>query len=73
LYWNLRLREMHGVENYRFGDNTIDIICLKNELPVAPAEIKITSNSPFHLVVSSQVGVKEFEIDAGENNLEIRL
>ena len=73
LYWNLRLREMHGVENYRFGDNNIDIICLKNELPVAPAEITITSNSPFHLVVSSQVGVKEFEIDAGENNLEIRL
>ena len=73
LYWNLRLREMHGVENYQFGDNTIDIICLKNGLPVEPAEIKITTNSPFRLVISSQVGVKEFAIEAGENNLEIKL
>jgi hypothetical protein len=73
LYWNLRIREKHGVENYRFGDNQIDIMCQKNELPVNNAIIHINSNSPFGLVVSSQVGVKEFEVKKGENVFELSI
>lgn len=73
LYWNLRLREMHGVENYRFGDNQIDIICESNELPVEAAQIRVNTNSPFKLIISSQVGVKEFNLETGENQFEVKL
>ncbi len=73
LYWNLRLKEQHGVHNYQFGGNQIDIVCLKNELPVGHAEIRIQSNKDFTLIVSSQVGVKEFEIKKGENHFEIKI
>jgi hypothetical protein len=73
LYWNLRLREQHGVKNYRFGENIIDIMCVKNELPVGQANIFIHSNHPFSLIVSSQVGVMEFEVVTGNNRFEIKL
>ncbi len=73
LYWNLRLRERHGVENYRFGDNQVDLICESNRLPEEAAVISVTSSSPFHLIVSTRVGVRTFEIREGENRFEIRL
>lgn len=73
LYWNLRLREKHGVENYRFGDNVADIVCESNQLPVEAAVISINSNSPFNLIVSSQVGVKAFKVEKGENRFRIEL
>jgi hypothetical protein len=71
LRWDLRLQEKHGVENYRFGDNTIDIICESNQLPVGSASIWINTTSPFKLIVSSRVGIKEFEIVEGKNEFEI--
>ncbi len=73
IYWNLRLRERYGVENYRFGDNTVDFICESNELPVGSAQIVVKSDSPFSLSVSTQVGVKEFKVQKGENRFEIKL
>ncbi|GAB4378025.1 MAG: trehalase family glycosidase [Calditrichia bacterium] len=73
LYWNLRLRERHGVENYQFGDNVVDIICQSNQLPVEAALIRVHSNSPFNLIVSSQVGVREFRVQPGENSFRIEL
>ncbi|MEJ2636382.1 MAG: trehalase family glycosidase [Calditrichia bacterium] len=73
LYWNLRLREKYGVENYRFGDNLVDLICESNQLPVDSAAISITSSSPFHLIMSTQVGVKTFEVREGENHFVIKL
>ena len=27
LYWRLRLTERHGIENLRFGDNKVSIVC----------------------------------------------
>lgn len=73
LYWNLRFREAHGVENYRFGDNQVDIVCESNELPVGPAVVKIISNSPFSLFISSQVGVQQYQVKSGENRFTIQL
>jgi len=73
LYWNLRLREKHGVENYRFGDNLADIVCESSRLPVEAAVISIRSDSPFNLIVSSQVGVKAFKVEKGENTFRIEL
>ncbi len=73
LHWNLHLREMHGVENYRFGDNRIDIICESNNLPAGEASFRITSNSPFTLVVSSQIGTNEFQIQKGNNQFRVKL
>ncbi|MFZ0391000.1 MAG: trehalase family glycosidase [Calditrichia bacterium] len=73
LYWNLRLRERHGVENYRFGDNRVDIICEENNLPVNSARIRIDSSSSFRLVMSTQAGQREFLVPAGESEYEITL
>jgi len=69
LYWDLRLRERHGVENYRFGDNVIDILCQSNDLPRGSALIKIQSNSSFELMISSQIGKKTFQINEGSQNI----
>jgi glycogen debranching enzyme len=73
LYWNLRMREPHGVENYRFGDNQVDIFCESNELPVGAAVVQINSNSPFMLYISSQIGMQEYQVKAGENRFTIQL
>ncbi|UCF65569.1 MAG: hypothetical protein JSW33_06975 [bacterium] len=73
LYWDLRLREKHGVENYRFGDNVVDIICESNGLPAGPAVIKINSNSPFELTVSTQIGKRTFQIEEGSQTYLIEL
>ncbi len=73
LYWNLRLQEKHGVENYRFGDNRVDIICEYNQLPVGEASILVRSDSPFRLVISSQVGRSDFDIMKGETTLTLKL
>jgi hypothetical protein len=73
LYWDLRLREQHGVENYRFGDNLVDVLCESNDLPAGPAMIKITSNSSFELLISSQIGKKTFNIEAGTQKLKLEL
>lgn len=73
LYWNLRLREAHGVENYRFGDNRVDILCERNNLPVEAAEIALRSDSPFNLIVSTQVGMRTFEVNSGVNRFRIEL
>ena len=73
LHWDLRLQEKHGVENYCFGDNMIDIICENNQLPIESASIRINTTSPFKLIVSSRVGIKEFEVAEGENVFEIGL
>jgi hypothetical protein len=73
LYWNLRMREAHGVENYRFGDNQVDIFCESNELPVGPAVVQINSSSPFTLYVSSQIGMQEYQVNSGENRFTIQL
>jgi glycogen debranching enzyme len=73
LYWNLRMREAHGVENYRFGDNQVDIFCESNELPVGPAVVQINSSSPFTLYISSQIGMQEYQVKSGENRFTIQL
>ncbi|MBN2365917.1 MAG: hypothetical protein EH225_07910 [Calditrichaeota bacterium] len=73
LYWNLRLQEKHGVENYRFGDNRADIICESNDLPAGEALIRILSDSPFRLVISSRIGRSDFDIVAGENRFVLML
>lgn len=73
LYWNLRLTESHGVFNYRFGKNTINIHCESNELPAGEASIMIESDSDFKLYVSSQVGKREFDIKKGKQRFKISL
>ena len=71
LYWDLRLRERHGVENYRFGDNVADILCESNDLPAGPAIITIRSNSSFELMISSQIGKNTFQIAEGSQVIKI--
>ena len=73
LYWDLRLREKHGVQNYQFGDNVVDIFCISNELPAGPAVINIKSNSPFELLISTQIGKKTLDIKKGSQNYSIEL
>lgn len=73
LYWNLRLREPHGVENFRFGDNQVDIYCRSNDLPAGKAVLSIYSTSPFQLIVSTQVGIQERAVKEGDNQFEISL
>jgi glycogen debranching enzyme len=73
LHWNLRLNELHGVENYRFGDNQCDIVCESNNLPVGEAVLRVNSNSPFILVVSSQIGIRNFQVRKGENVFNLKL
>jgi glycogen debranching enzyme len=71
LYWNLRLRERHGVENYRFGDNVVDILCESNDLPAGSAIVKISSNSAFELAISSQIGKEIFQIAEGSQYIKL--
>jgi hypothetical protein len=73
LYWSLRLKEPHGVNNYRFGKIVVDIHCESNELPVGEASLLIDSNQDFKLFVSSQVGQREFLIKEGKQRFKIRL
>jgi hypothetical protein len=73
LYWDLRLRERHGVENYRFGDNVVDVLCESNNLPAGQAEITIKSNNSFELLISSQIGKKTFYIEKGTQKLKLEL
>ncbi len=73
LFWNLRIREPHGVENYRFGNIQADIHCTSNDLPAGPALVEISATHPFQLIISSQVGVKEFMVQKGKNHFEITL
>jgi hypothetical protein len=73
LYWNLRLPEPHGVINYHFGKITANIHCESNELPAGEASLLIESDGDFKLIISCQVGQREFDIKKGTQYLKISL
>ncbi len=58
LDWNLTLAERHGLENFKFGDNTVTIVAEDRLNSESGAIVSIDSDSPFTLHVS--IGETEY-------------
>lgn len=69
--WHISRYDKHGIKNFRFGSNNLDLIC-DRRAPLHPG-INITVNSklPFTLKIISDQGTKEFYLDEGTSRVNL--
>lgn len=66
LTWHLSRIDKHGIENLRFGNVTVSLICRRRESVNSPAEIEVHSDSIFKLTVErGHNNYKTFQIQKG--------
>ena len=66
LTWHLLRIDKHGIENLRFGNVTVSLICRRRESVNSPAEIEVHSDSIFNLTVErGHNNYKTFQIQKG--------
>lgn len=61
LHWTLYLAEEHGINNFKFGDNTVDLLVQDRLTPEDGAAVTVTTDSPFKLCV--KIGSAKFDRD----------
>ncbi|MGL1903465.1 MAG: trehalase family glycosidase [Fibrobacterales bacterium] len=71
LDWDLTLAEHHGLENFKFGDNTVTITAEDRLNSDAGAVVTVTTDSPFKLHVTLAGTEYIHELPAGETELMI--
>jgi hypothetical protein len=71
LTWRLMRSDRFGVDNFRFGDVRVSMICDKRPSPQNTARIKVNTDRPFELGVINHGVPKKFALTAGEHRLSI--
>ena len=56
LVWRVREPGRHGIENLRFGDNVVGLLCEKPAYPSGPRTITVLTANPFILTVDTPAG-----------------
>lgn len=69
--WYLECTERHGVQNLRFGDRTVSLVCDARQAPDAPGRISVESDGEFELVVHIGDTTTKRRIKAGATLLGI--
>ncbi|MDD8016846.1 MAG: trehalase family glycosidase [Bacteroidota bacterium] len=73
LKWNIARIDRHGIEQLKFGDVTVTVICQKRESVVNPAEVHVITNKPFTLIVSvNGREKKELHIQPGSQKFTVQ-
>jgi len=72
LVWQSTRIERHGIENLRFGDIVISLICNKRESVFSPMDLIISNNKNLKLVIRNLLGnEKILELDPGQHRMKI--
>jgi len=69
--WRLDRNDRFGMDNFRFGDVTVSLICEKRASAQAPARIRVKTDKPFTLVVVNNGEEKKFELSPGQHDLTV--
>lgn len=72
LVWRLREPGRHGIENLRFGDNTVSLVCERAAGPDAPRAVTVVSNSRFILTIDTPAGPLVKTIPPGTTTFNVR-
>jgi hypothetical protein len=71
LVWGLPDSGRRGIENFRFADTTVSLVCEDRSCPEAPARITVAADKPFKLIVQKGVSEQSFDLAPGNHNLVI--
>jgi glycogen debranching enzyme len=68
--WTITRRDRHGINNLHFGNTVASFLCNARESIAKGAELEITAERPFTLIVSREFGKEQtFQIHAGSNKI----
>jgi hypothetical protein len=74
LTWYVNRIDKHGIENLKFGDVTVSLICERRENINSEMNINVSSDKPFRLIVKNSRSLEQvFEIPAGNFNITVKL
>jgi len=71
LTWRIREPGRHGIDNFRFGDNTVTLICEAPASPAGQRTITVLTTSPFVLVLDTPTGRMVRRITARTTRFQI--
>ncbi|MEI6914272.1 MAG: trehalase family glycosidase [Armatimonadota bacterium] len=71
VFWSVRRLERHGLEDLRFGNNRVTLICGARKNQNTPCEITVECDRDFTLVVGLPSGTTRKAIEAGKTSLVI--
>ncbi|NQT27497.1 hypothetical protein HQ585_19240 [candidate division KSB1 bacterium] len=69
--WYLHRDDKHGINNLRFGDITVSLICEPALSGNNKRLIQIETDMPFTLIVRTEEGENQFEVSAGQTKIEV--
>lgn len=67
--WRPTLTGRHGMENLRFGDNSVDLVALSRDSADGSRRIEVRADAPFTLEIIHRG--RSYDISAGETRLDI--
>ena len=74
LTWYVNRIDRHGIENLKFGDVTVSLICERRENVNSEMNINVSSDKPFKLVVKNSKSLEQvFQIPAGNFAITAKL
>lgn len=71
LSWRLGRADRFGIERFRFGDTTADLVCAARASASAPAALTVANDRPFTLIVIAHGVEKTFALPPGEHQLTV--
>lgn len=71
VYWRIRKLERNGVENLRFGANTVSLVCEKRANLNDPCVIQVKSNGGFDLILDLPSGRVKKRVHSGLSTIKL--